>query len=89
MRENRNQQRRSNGIVTEPKKSDKRASFRVFIILFVLFLNIVNIIFYNTGWLSFSKDTWDIMWSTALFCLNVTAGSFALFLGNENIEGIS
>lgn len=67
-------------------KTDPKEKYRVFIIVFVLLANIINTLFYNTGFLSFEKTDWDIIWSTGLVCFSVWAISFALLLGKEKLD---
>lgn len=86
-----NNQRQSNQSLASlsghrDKTVEKKLKFRVFFVVMVLGLNILNCLVYNTGWAQFQKDDFDIIWSTAIVCLNISGILFAMFLGDEKLD---
>jgi hypothetical protein len=47
-----------------------RAGVRDFAVL-VLALNILNVLFYNTGWVNWRADTFDVIWATSIAMLDI------------------
>ncbi len=47
-----------------------RKGVRDFAIL-VIVLNVLNVIFYNTGWINFKADTFDTIWATSVCVLDL------------------
>ncbi len=37
----------------------------------ILVVNAANVLAYNTGWINWKADEWDIMWASGLFVVNL------------------